>query len=71
VRAYVNRGNAYTYKSLFDRAIQDFNRAIELDPNDALAYFSRGQAKLNKGDRVGGNADIAKARSIDPNVGKT
>ena len=32
VKAYNNRGIAYTWKKQFDLAIADFNKAIELDP---------------------------------------
>src|SRR3712207_7142190 len=35
VAAYANRGNSYNEKSEYDRAIADYTRAIELNPNDA------------------------------------
>jgi lipoprotein NlpI len=47
---YNSRGKAYRNKGLYDRAIQDYDRAIELDPNDeylqlrsiiAAGYVSR------------------------------
>ncbi len=65
-----NRGNAYYGKRQFDRAIEDYNQAIRLNPNDANAWFNRGQAKHERGDSSGGNADIARARQINPNVGR-
>jgi tetratricopeptide (TPR) repeat protein len=50
----------YVHKGDNDRAIADFNEAIRLDPNNALAFCNRGRAKLNIKD-ASGNADIAKA----------
>jgi tetratricopeptide (TPR) repeat protein len=68
-RAYVSRGDAYDDKEDYDRAIADYNQAIQLDPKDAGAYFSRGLAKRLKGDKSGGDADIATAKTIDPDIG--
>ena len=33
-----------------DRAIQNFDQAIQLDPKDAVAYITRGTAYASKGD---------------------
>ena len=35
---------AYYHKGMFDQAIVDFDEAIRLDPNDALAQNNRAQA---------------------------
>src|SRR5262249_1638069 len=35
--AFANRGYAYRNKREYDRAIQDLDQAIKLDPNNALA----------------------------------
>lgn len=48
-----------------DRALADFNRAIEIDPNFASAYSNRGLAKKNKGDLDGAMADFDKAIELD------
>jgi tetratricopeptide (TPR) repeat protein len=65
---YSNRGFAYMAKGQPDRAIQDFNEAIRLNPNSALAFFNRGLAKRAKGDFTGGDADIAEVHRLNPSV---
>ncbi len=39
---YINRGNAYIALNYYDKAIADYNKAITLQPNFALAYTNRG-----------------------------
>src|SRR5260370_9962039 len=39
--AFTSRGTAFGRKREYDRAIQDFNQAITLDPNSALAFTNR------------------------------
>ncbi len=48
--AYFGRGLIYNITRQFDKALLDFNRAIQLKPNDPYAYFQRGNAEkaLNK-----------------------
>ena len=49
-----------------DGAIADFNQAIRLDPNYALAYRNRGNAKRKKGDVDGAIADYNRAIKLGP-----
>jgi Flp pilus assembly protein TadD len=44
-------------------------QAITLNPNDAIAYNNRGLAKRDKGDAAGADADIAKAKQLNPSIG--
>jgi lipoprotein NlpI len=44
-----NRGLAYERKGDFDRAIQDFDRVIELRPDTSKAFYNRAIAYHNKG----------------------
>jgi tetratricopeptide (TPR) repeat protein len=67
--AFHNRGIAYAHKKDFKRAIAQFNAAIRLKPNYSLALYFRGLAKQQSGDKTGA-ADIARARQLDPSVGK-
>jgi tetratricopeptide (TPR) repeat protein len=41
---YSNRGSAYLMLHQLDRAISDFDRAIELEPDNAIRYYNRGAA---------------------------
>src|SRR5262245_66345265 len=50
VIAYNNRGNAYTAKGDYDRAVQDYDQSIKLDPNYARAFNNRGVAYQKKGE---------------------
>ena len=62
--AFYYRGVAYLDKNEYDRAIADFDRAIRLRPKFSLALRDRGQAKIAKGDRKGGEADLAEAERV-------
>jgi tetratricopeptide (TPR) repeat protein len=48
-RTFNDRGVAYVDKREYDRAIEDFDQAIKLDPNYALAFNNRGIAYADKG----------------------
>ena len=56
-----NRGIAFLKKGDHDKALADFNKAIELDPNNALAYSNRGKALSKKGNDDKALADYNKA----------
>jgi tetratricopeptide (TPR) repeat protein len=64
--AYYNRGNAYFAKGYYEQAISDYDKAIELEPNNAIVYFSRGKAYAynNKFDEA--ISDYNKAIEINP-----
>ena len=42
--AHYNRGNAFAVLNQYARAIDDYGRAIELNPKDAQAHANRGLA---------------------------
>ena len=64
--AYHGRGRAYKAKGAYDRAIVDYNEAIELDPENASAYDDRGIAYKNKGDYDRAIADYNEAIRLEP-----
>ncbi len=45
--AYSNRGSAFNDLGQFGRAIEDFSKAIALNPSYSLAYLNRGSAFIN------------------------
>jgi tetratricopeptide (TPR) repeat protein len=42
-----NRGLAYYHMDKLEEAKQDFDMAIDKDPNDPTTYFNRGNVYLN------------------------
>ena len=48
--AYNSRGMAYAAKLQFDRAIEDYDRQIEIDARHPDAYNNRANAYLGKGE---------------------
>ncbi|MBI2571865.1 MAG: tetratricopeptide repeat protein [Candidatus Schekmanbacteria bacterium] len=63
-RAWCMRGIGLLYVSRFDEAIQDFNRAIQIDARYADAYGHRAIAKIDQW--RDGAADLERAIQLDP-----
>ena len=73
--AFGLRGNAYRKMGQYARAVQDFDEAIRLqtpdyEPDYASVYYERSLAEGAMGKTTAADADLAKARSIDPDVGQ-
>ena len=66
--AYLSRGLDYHSEGRFDRAIQDYSKAIELNPDYAEAYASRGEAWLHKSEWENAKADLIAARNMGFNI---
>ncbi len=64
---YFNRAYKKAEQGDYYGAISDYNKAIEINPSNAIAYHNRGSAKENLGDAKGALNDYEKALSIDPN----
>ncbi|NER20981.1 MAG: tetratricopeptide repeat protein [Symploca sp. SIO1C2] len=58
--------NAYSNTRKLDKAIADFNQALNINPEDAAAYHSRGTAYFTKGELDQAIADFTQALKINP-----
>jgi tetratricopeptide (TPR) repeat protein len=65
---FSNRGNAYRKKGDASRAIEDFDQALDLNPNLLFGYWNRGLAYEANGDRDKAVADLNKALSLNPDA---
>ena len=59
--AYRIRAAAYSEKANYKQAIADFSEAINLNGDDAAAYFGRSQSRLAEGDAAGAVSDLTQA----------
>jgi Flp pilus assembly protein TadD len=62
--AYHGRGIAYGFLDQNERAIQDLDEAIRLDPQDADAYYNRGVAYQHLGMTEESERDFEKAKEL-------
>jgi tetratricopeptide (TPR) repeat protein len=65
----VTRGTAYLKTKSPDPAIEDFSRALSLDPQYARACHLRALARELKGDHEGALEDLRKAIELNPGYG--
>jgi len=63
----IDKGIAFAKVRKYDEAISEFNKAIELNPNTAEAYFNRGHVYGFKGNPDQSISDFTKAIGINPN----
>jgi tetratricopeptide (TPR) repeat protein len=68
VAAFYNRALTYVDKGDYGRALADIGVVLQFNPKSALALYARGWMLLKKGDTEAGDADIAAAKAIDPNI---
>jgi tetratricopeptide (TPR) repeat protein len=66
-----NRGLAYRAKGEHDRAIQDYDEAIKLNPNLAIAFYNRGLAYGAKGQHDRAIQDFDQAIRLNPSDAKS
>ncbi len=69
--AYNNRGNTYNNLGQPERAIQDFDEAIRLDPKLATAYKIRGDVYRNLGQPERAIQDYDEAIRLAPKLALT
>ena len=68
VAALYNRGLALAEKREYGKAISDFTAVLRVDPQNPTVLYRRGTTYLNSGNIEAGNADLAEAKSIKPNI---
>ncbi|MBO1051646.1 MULTISPECIES: tetratricopeptide repeat protein [Nostocales] len=61
---YIKRGEARFESGDIKGAIEDFNQALRLNPNIALAYLNRGLNRRELGDENGATADLQRASEL-------
>ena len=67
LKKYSNiKGIAYLKKGQYDRAISNFNKALEIEPELARVYINRGAAYMGKGQYEEAISDFTKAIEINP-----
>ena len=64
--AYFNRGSAWANKGEFDRAIADYDQAIQLDPKNTKAYYFRGMVWEKKRSLQAALADFKMHAQLAP-----
>ncbi len=64
------RGLIYARKGEYDRAIQDYDQAIRLNPNDAQAFNNRGNVYVTKGQYDRAIQDYDQAIRLNPKDAK-
>lgn len=48
----------------YSEALEFFNKAIKINPNDAVSYFNRASVKMHLGDIKGARIDFKKAEKL-------
>ena len=66
-KTYYNRGLAHSRNGELELAITDYTKAIEIEPNNADAYYRRSRAWLHLGEPENAKSDMAIASSIGIN----
>jgi tetratricopeptide (TPR) repeat protein len=68
--AYLDsRGWLFLRLGNYPKALADFDRSIELRPKGAWSLYGRGLTKARLGDAAQGEADLAAARTLQPDIG--
>lgn len=68
---FYNRGIAYFRQGQYDRAIADFDQALNLDPSSTFALNNRGTAYARKGQYDRAIEDFDQAIGLNPNYAIT
>ena len=66
LEAALTLGKLHFDQKYYDRAIENFTQAIELDPKSIEAFVMRGKCKFNSGEFKASLADFSKAIELNP-----
>lgn len=61
-----NRAAAYERKGEFDKALTDYNKVLQLEPQYLLAHYGRGVSYLRKGELVAAKSAFDNALALNP-----
>lgn len=64
--AFIRAGNLHAIAGDTERAIEQYDRAIDLNPENALYYYSRGLARLRSRDFDRAREDFHQAATLNP-----
>ncbi len=64
--ALLGRGQCYYLENDYQKALDDFNSAINIDPTDSHAYYLRALAKMAILDDSGAEEDLRHSLELDP-----
>jgi tetratricopeptide (TPR) repeat protein len=65
------KGHAKFNRGKHDQAVQDYNRAIELNPNQAVSYYNRARVYSRQERHEQALQDLRKAIQINPDFKNT
>jgi tetratricopeptide (TPR) repeat protein len=63
---YVRRAKVFLSRDMQKEALLDYDKAVELDPNNVYAWANRGITRVQVGDLAGARSDLASAEAIEP-----
>ena len=66
VKAYLLKGSLLIEEKQLDKALENYQEAIELIPQEAQLYQERGRIHLLMGDKAGAAEDLKKAIELAP-----
>ena len=65
-KTFSHRGAAYARLGNLEQAIQDYSKAIELDPDEGLTYLNRGLAYADSSHPEQAVVDLARYLELTP-----
>jgi tetratricopeptide (TPR) repeat protein len=68
VESYQERGTAFDWLGNYEKAISDYNLALQYEPKNTTVIINRGTSKGKSGDLKGAIDDFNLALSINPNL---